>query len=391
MDRPQLGSRALFPDLQARAYVNHAGISPPSAPVQRAVADALGRYAEEGAFAFPEFVARREALRARVAGLIHAQPHEIGLLASTTAAVVAVATCFPWRPGDRVVVFDGEFPTNVTPWQRAAALHDLLFEVLPTPDPARPDAILERLSDALRRGVRLVAVSAVQFQSGLRMPLAEIGALCRTHGAALFVDAIQACGVVPIDVHALGIDFLACGTHKWLMGTEGAAFLYARDAPELSFRPHLAGWLSHENAIDFLFQGAGHLRYDRGFKRGPTLFEIGSYNTLGFVALQASLELLLELGIPQIFAHVQAYHDELEPELVARGFTSARATRPDLRSGVLSFRPPRDLDVVTLPARLREHGVVVAIPDGWVRFSPHWPNALDEVAHVVAAIDALRS
>lgn len=391
MARPQLGSRALFPELRPVAYLNHAGMSPVSAPVQQAVAEALGRYAEEGASAFPEFITRREALRARVAELVHARPQEIGLLASTTAAVVAVALCFPWNAGDRVVVFDGEFPTNVTPWQRAAALHDLVLEQLPAPDPAQPDAVLEHLEGALRRGVRLVAVSAVQFQTGLRMPLPEIGALCRRHGAALFVDAIQACGIVPIDVEGLGIDFLACGTHKWLMGSEGAAFLYARDAPELALRPHLAGWLSHDQPIDFLFQGAGHLRYDRGFKTGPMLFESGSYNTLGFVALQTSLELLLELGIPSIFAHVQAYHDRLEPELVARGFTSARAARPELRSGTLSLRPPPDLDVVPLPARLAAHGVVVAIPDGWVRFSPHWPNDGDEIEHVLAAIDALRT
>src|SRR5262245_1296445 len=86
---------------------------------------------------------------------------------------------------------------------------------------------LEALEGELLRGaVRLVAVSAVQFQSGLRMPLQAMSRMCHVHGAELFVDGVQACGVVPVDVRAEGIDYLACGSHKWLMGLEGAGFLY---------------------------------------------------------------------------------------------------------------------------------------------------------------------
>src|SRR5690606_14112178 len=89
---------------------------------------------------------------------------------------------------------------------------------------------LAALERELVRGARLVAVSAVQFQTGLAMPLGAMAALCHQHGAELFVDGIQAMGVVPIDVGALGIDYLASGSHKWLMGTEGAGILYVSPA-----------------------------------------------------------------------------------------------------------------------------------------------------------------
>ncbi len=107
--------------------------------------------------------------------------------------------------------------------------------------------------------MRLVAVSAVQFQTGLSMPLAEIGALCRAHGAELCVDAVQAVGVVPMDVEALGLDYLACGAHKWLLGLEATGFLYVRRERQPSLRPALAGWLSHEDAVSFLLEGPGKL------------------------------------------------------------------------------------------------------------------------------------
>lgn len=389
MSPPVIGSRRLFPELGVTAYLNHAAISPISSPVREALHRSVQRYEIEGVHAFPEHLAQRERLREKLAALICARGDEIALLPNTSAGVIAVAMCFPWQPRDRVVVLEGEFPTNVTPWQRAAVLHDLRLEMLPAPDPSDPSKILEPLEAALRAGVRLLALSAVQFQTGVQMPLSEIGALCRRYGTAFFVDAIQACGVVPLAVDPLGIDFLACGSHKWLMGIEGGGFLYARDAPQYRLRPHLAAWLSHEHGLDFLFHGDGHLRYDRPIKSGPQMLEGGTSNALGFVALEASLDLLDQIGIPAIYDHVQRYHDVLEPALCERGFQSARCPQKDGRSGILSVRAPAQLDIPSLPARLREHGVSIAIPDGWVRFSPHWPNATTEVAWVCQAFDAL--
>ena len=63
------------------------------------------------------------------------------------------------------------------------------------------------------RGVRLRAVSAVQFQTGYAMPIRDLGALCRRHGCELFVDGIQAVGVMPFDCTDLGVDYLAVGCH----------------------------------------------------------------------------------------------------------------------------------------------------------------------------------
>jgi selenocysteine lyase/cysteine desulfurase len=78
-----------------------------------------------------------------------------------------------------------------------------------------PDRVLGPLEDQLKRGLRLVAVSAVQFQTGLCMPLVEMAALCRKYGAEIAVDAIQAAGVVPFAIDALGLDYVAGGAHKW--------------------------------------------------------------------------------------------------------------------------------------------------------------------------------
>lgn len=383
-----LGDRRLFPTLSARAYLNHAAISPASQPVQDAVALIAADYGREGLGALPQWLEQREQLRQKLATLVGAAPSSLGYVANTTAGVRAIALCTPWQPGDRVVLLRGEFPANVTPWQRAAELFDLRLSWLDVDDFFGPTGDgLAKLETVLTSGVRMVAVSAVQFQTGLRMPLRTIGRLCHEHGAELFVDAIQAAGVVPLDVDADAIDYLACGSHKWLMGLEGVGFVYVRPSCMKKLRPVVAGWLSHEEGLRFLFEGAGHLRYDRPIRAEANMLEGGAAPGIVMAALEAAIDPIAQLGVATIFDHTQLYLDPLEAGLVERGFTSARSPVAAQRSAILSVDPPPGVELLPLHAGLVERGIACSTPDGRLRFAPHWPNAVDEVEAVLAAVD----
>jgi cysteine desulfurase/selenocysteine lyase len=386
--RASVGDRSLFPDLAYAAYTNHAAISPPSTAVRHAIASVLDDYARRGAGAFMAWIEQRRRLKGKIARLVGVRAEDVALSPNTTRGIIDVALCFPWARGDRVVVFDGEFPANVTPWQRAAALFGLEVVTLPLADYREGNAPgLARLQAELDRGVRLVAVSAVEFQTGLRMPVEAIAAACHARGAQVLVDGVQCCGVVPLDAGAAGIDYLACGSHKWLMGVEGGGFLYVRPDRVPHLLPNVAGWLSHENAIDFLLQGPGHLRYDRPIRKRADFVEGGNVNTAGLAGLEASIDLIEQIGVPAIFAHVGRYLDALEAGLVERGFESLRSRDPAQRSGILGVLPPRGVSVVDLHREISARGVGCSIPDGVLRFSPHWPNALGEVGDVLAAVD----
>ncbi|MFN7135713.1 MAG: aminotransferase class V-fold PLP-dependent enzyme, partial [Myxococcales bacterium] len=296
MYEAKLGDRSLFPTLAARAYLNHAAVSPPSIAVQEAVRTLLADYARRGVDAFATWIEQRHRLRGKLARLVNARPEDLGFAQSTTRALSDVALCFPWRRGDRLLVFEGEFPANVTPWQRAAELFGLELRMLPVaPFASDADEALAAVERELREGVRLVAVSLVQFQTGLRMPVEALGRLCARHGAQLCVDGVQAVGAVPVDVAAMGIDYLACGAHKWLMGLEGAAFLYVRPERIAALRPVVAGWLSHEDGLGFLLRGPDLLRYDRPVRKRADFIESGNLSGASFAALEASVDLLLQL------------------------------------------------------------------------------------------------
>lgn len=390
MNTPALGDRSLFPTLTARAYLAHAAISPPSVPVERAITSALSLYATRGALAFGQTVEQRSRLRASLAEILGGDLDGVALVPNTSAGVTCVALCLPWRRGDRVLLFEGEFPANVTPWQRAAELFGLELRWLSADlfrtDPTRA---FEALDEALSAGVRLVALSQVQFQTGFRMPLAEIAARAHHRGAEVFVDAIQGLGAVPIDVRVEGVDYLAGGSHKWLMGTEGCGVLYVRPALAPALRPHVAGWLSHEAPFRFLVEGAGLLGYDRPLRARADVFEGGTLNALGCYALEASTALLRALGVGAIHAHVNAYLDALEAGLVSRGFTSLRSASTEGRSCILGVLPPAGCKhgAPMFQRMLGERGVTTSVPDGVLRFAPHWPNDVREVPDVLAAID----
>lgn len=382
---PELGSRALFPHLEAEVYLNHASISPPSQAVEDAMQALLRRYAAVGTAAFPEAMEIRASLKERLGTLLGCAPEELALTSSATRGLTDLAVNLPWSPGDRILCFDGEFPGNTTPWMQTAAA--VGAEVVWVAQEGRSNAqVLSDVTRELERGVRLIAVSLVQFATGRVMPVKRLVELAHAHGALVSVDAIQAIGVLPVDVADLGCDFLAGGAHKWLMGLEGMGFLHIRSEHIERLQPRTAGWLSHEDPFGFLMEGSGRMPYHHPIRKQADFFEGTSSNAIGAAALNASVGMLLELGIPAIHAHVTRYLDALEDGLVARGFTSFRDRSHS--AGTLSVLPP-DGDAIRWNAALNERGISVSAPDGKLRLSPHWPNALTEVPVVLAAVDAL--
>ena len=114
-------------------------------------------------------------------------------------------------------------------------------------------------------------------------------------------------------------------------------------------------------------------------------------STLGFAALEAGLDPIQEISVPRVFSHVSAYLDALEVGLVERGFRSLRAVDSVRRSGILSSVPPRALKAADLVQALRKRRITSTMPDGLLRFAPHFTNPLDEVPLVLSALDdALR-
>lgn len=382
------GDESFAPQISASAYFNHAALTPPSPLVLGAVQRCLSAFAEHGSDAFMGVVEDRATLKRSLASLFELEERfaeSFAFVPNTTTGLQALAHAIPWRRGDRVLLFQGEFPTNVIPWLQAAERHELeVCWASLSPLSASEGPEWSSLEAELARGVRLVCVSAVQFQTGLKVPLEALAERCARWGAELCVDGIQACGAVPLPLDQIA--YMASGGHKWMMALEGAGFMYVHPDKIKQLRPQNAGWLSLSQPLDFLFQPSAPLGYHRPVRPEASAFEGGAQASVCYAALAASVEVLRAVcdpqgrrGVQAIYHHVNQLNDRLEEGLSALGFLSARCPDQERRSGILSLTPSPALGgleaIPQIAASWAARGFVCATPNAYLRISPHWYNS----------------
>lgn len=388
-----MDTRTLFPELEAKVYWSYAAISPLCEPVRRAVDGWHHALAINGLVAFGAAVEARETLRRELAALLGGEASDFALTHGTTASILGVARSLRWRvPAGRaggrgaLVVFRGEFPTNVIPWRQAALENELEIIELDHELFREPAEGISRFSSILKtRDVRLVAVSAVEFQTGLAMPVAELARVAHEYGALIAVDAIQKAGAMPIDLSAEGVDFAYGGGHKWLLGTDGAGWLYVSKSARTELSDAMIGWLSMEDAVDFLFE-PGKLGRLRKAVEQPRAQEAGSSSSAAVFALIEGVRLCREADPARTFAWIQRLHDAVERRLVELGFVSERAEHSAARSATLSLRPPTGVSLRRLHGALLARGVVLTTPDGRLRLAPHFFSTMAEAELLLEAM-----
>jgi selenocysteine lyase/cysteine desulfurase len=219
------------------------------------------------------------------------------------------------------------------------------------------------------------------------MPVAELARVAHDHGALIAVDTIQKAGAMPVDLSAEGVDFAYGGGHKWLLGTDGAGWLYVSKSARAELSDAMIGWLSMEDPVDFLFE-PGRLGRPRRAVEQPRAQEGGSSSSAAVFALLEGVRLCREADPARTFAWTQRLHDAVEPRLLELGFGSERAERPELRSATLSLRPPSGVSLRRLQAALLARGVVLTTPDGRLRLAPHFFSTMAEAELLLDAMPA---
>jgi selenocysteine lyase/cysteine desulfurase len=260
-------------------------------------------------------------LRAEAAALLGGRAEDISLTPTTSSGLVVVAQGFPWAAGDEVLAPLGEFPSNAWPWlalrDRGVAFCEVaLWEghragaEAWTSSPPRMGADPEaRLIAALGPRTRILALSWVRFQDGLRLDLGRLGAACRDRGVHLVVDGIQGAGTVPVDLE--GVSAFATGGYKGLLAPEGLGFLWTEQAFRQSLAPS-GSWLSVEEATEFSRPSTD---LARAWLPDGRALEPGGPNLLLGSALLESLRLLNETGVRSIANHVAHLQSQLLDQL----------------------------------------------------------------------------
>ncbi|BES71276.1 aminotransferase class V-fold PLP-dependent enzyme [Marinobacter nanhaiticus D15-8W] len=341
-------------------YLNHAAVAPWPARSAEAVERFARQNAHRGAAHYPRWMAVEKQLRQNLAHLINAPSlSDIALVKSTSEALSFVAYGLDWQAGDEIVISDQEFPSNRIVWESLADQGVRVRVVsLDTED------CEAALIDAFNPSTRMLAISSVQYGTGLRLDLERLGRACREADVLFCVDSIQSLGAFPLDVQRAHIDFTMADGHKWLLGPEGLGVFYVR--PNLRDQLKLTefGWHMIEKRGDFSQEGWQ-------VAEDATRFECGSPNSMGAHALEASTALLLEIGMDKVASLVLDRTETLEEELQKiRGIEILSSREAHRQSGILTFRV-EGYDSQVLYQDLMARNVICASRGGGVRFSPH--------------------
>jgi cysteine desulfurase / selenocysteine lyase len=209
--------------------------------------------------------------------------------------------------------------------------------------------------------------------------LAALSAATRRTGAYLVVDAIQAVGQLPVDLRQTPVDILACGGQKWLLSPWGSGFVYVRRDLIRELSPPVTGWMAFEGTDDFTRLTS----YSDTLRADARRFELITLPYQDFAGLNASLGLVLELGVERIQAHLQRLH---EPVLAWASRTGTPVASPlgAHGSGILCLAPE---DVGDAYRRLKAARIICSLREGAIRLSPHGYNTVEEMQRVVAVLE----
>ncbi len=366
--------RSEFPIFGTKTYFNSCSLGALSTRVAEAVHQFSDVWDSAGAAAwYGPWLGEIERLRERIAALIGAAADEVALFPSVTTALTAVASAFDDSSRRKVVISDLEFPTTVYQWLVKAS-RGVQLEMVRSPDTLSVPP--ERYAQAADERTQLLVASHVYFTSGVIQDIGSLARIAHERGAYCLIDAYQATGQLPTDVHAAGVDFLVTGGLKWLLGGPGIAYLYVRREVAQRLQPTAVGWFAHRNQFAFDIE---HFEYADGARR----FEGGTPALAAVYAGRVGADLVAEIGVTQIRRRQVELVSIIIEEARRRGLRPRVPGRGEDLAGIVTI--PR-ADPAAVVKALAQRNIIVDFRPGIVRLSPYFYNTPEECERVVSTI-----
>lgn len=351
-------------------YFNHASTGPISTLVLNRLTKLLKEKSENNIDDYPSFLKVVEETKKLLADLINCDADRTAFVDNTSNGLNILAQSIGWKKGDRILLNDVEFPANVYPFLNLKRLGVEVDFVKSENGIVTADQII----NSIKPETKMVSVSFVQFLSGYKIDLEKIGNHCRANKIIFCVDGIQGIGTMKLDVKKCKIDFLSCGTQKWLLGMQGLAFIYVDEDLQKNMIPSNVGWLSVINAWQLL-------DYKLALKTSAGVFQGGTLNTFGIYAFNTSLTLFKEFGFDNIQSTVLSNTKYFINKLKNIGLDCVLSNCSDEElAGIVTIKP-KNPEIIF--EQLEKQKIICSIREGLIRFSPHFYNSFQEIDKVV--------
>jgi cysteine desulfurase/selenocysteine lyase len=391
-------ARECFPGLKGKVFLDAAAVSLAPTQARNGIEQFLdlavtGEAGDASRLHLAMDNMRGEAL-AEAVRLLNSRSENVALIESTTHGLNIAANAIPLRRGDNVVIANTEYLQVAIPWAKKRDSMGLQLK----PVHSQSDGVLslDDFAAAINSKTRVVCVSSVQWCSGVRIDIPQLGEICRDKGIWLVVDAVQEMGAMEIDLADQYADFVIAGGHKWLNAPFGCGIMFVSDRVLAELEPVSYGYLALEppdGGWGAYFQTPNISPYrDYTFPRTAKSFEIaGTANYPGTVGLGKSLALVNAVGIRNAELHIRRLTDLLHDELEKAGARLISPRHPARRSGITVFRRHLDLaEDVGLLNRLLEDRIMISIRYtsniGGLRVASHYYNTEDDIMRLCEAV-----
>ena len=370
--------RELFEIPEEVAYLNCAYMSPQLRSARVVGERAVARKSRPWEITPSDFFEDAEKSRALFARLVGGEPDGVALVPSVSYGIGVAAANVPVREGERILILEDQFPSNVYPWRELAKRTGARLVTVPRPDDHDWTSVVV---DLLDEGTAVVAVPNCHWTDGSLLDLGRVGESARRVGAALVVDGIQSLGAHPFDVREVRPDFLVASAYKWLLGPYGIGFVYA----EKRWRegtPIEHNWINRRGSEDF----SRLVGYQDAFQPGARRYDVGERSNFALLPMaNEALRRILDWGVDNVSETIGELTGLIEREAKDRGIEAIPAERR-VRHMVglkLGSAAPGDL-----AARLAGENVFVSVRGESVRVSPHLYNTERDVERLFAALAA---
>jgi len=346
--------RSEFPALENWTFLNTATFGQLPKCATEAVAKHLAHRDEMACADWLTWYDDADRMRGLIGRLIGCAASDIAFITTASSALSMFLAGIDWKPGDRVVTLENEFPNNI--YSPAVLAKSSNVEFIETS--------WERFYENITPATRAVLMSSASYVNGFVPPLAEIAKYLRERGVLFYVDGTQTVGALKFDVREIQPDLLAVNGYKWLLSPNGAGFLYVRPDVRQWLQPNVIGWRS-----DAGWRNVAHLNH-----AAPQLmdqaerYEGGMLNFPSLYAMAASVEMMLKIGPEAIERRVLDLSAKICEVLKALGATIAHEGSPILAARL------EGRDASELARKLKEDRVLVSARHGNLRVSVHFYN-----------------
>jgi len=372
--------RDLFDVPDDIAYLNCAYMSPQLRSVREVGEKAVALKSAPWEIAPHDFFEGSEEIRALFARLVGGDASGVAIIPSVSYGIAIAAANVPVEEGQRILILEDQFPSNVYAWRELAARRGAkLVSVARPGDHDWTRAVLGEI-DA---GTAVVAVPNCHWTDGSLLDLSRIGVAAREAGAALVVDGIQSLGAHPFDVAEVGPDFLVASSYKWLLGPYSVGFLYAGEGYREG-APLEHNWITRRGSEDF----SRLVDYEDAFQPGARRYDVGERSNFALLPMAAeALRQILDWDVENVSETIGALTDSMEEKAGERGIATIPKERRARHMIGLRLGPEAPPD---LAARLAAQNVFVSVRGESVRVSPHLYNTEADAERLFAALDRAR-